>query len=243
MADKYEYSDKYKTPVFRGAFVRVFDGEPITNQDGSPVKNKNGQPVVQWGLTAIFPQGTDTKPLKAAMVEAARKAWGDQAATKLKHPKFRHPLRDGADMVNKDGDLYEGFEAGQVVVKIATKNRKPGIVDAGRTGKVRPIVGADGTTLVDKDNDLREVVPDNEVFSGCWFKATVHAMAYDRSDGFGISFKLENLQLVRQDERLGGGGAARAEDDFAEDAMPAPAATAPAPLGSGDDLDDILGAA
>lgn len=234
MADKYEYSDKFKTPVFRGAFVRVFDGEQMKKQDGSPETDRSGNPVIQWGLTAIFPAGTDIGPLKSAMVEAAKKAWGDKTAEKLKHPKFRNPLKDGAEQVDKDGKLYAGFEAGQTVAKLATKNRRPGIVDAGRTGKVRAITAEDGTTVVDKEHDLREVVADNAVFSGCWFRATFSAMAYDRTDGFGVSFKLENLQLVKPDERLGGGGASKAEDDFGDDVVKDDGT-------SGDDLTSLLG--
>lgn len=223
MADKYEYSEKHKTPIFRGAFVRIFDGEELKNNDGST--------TTQWGLTAIFPDGTDITPLKKAMAEAAKKAWGDQAAAKLKHPKFRNPLKDGSENVNKDGELYAGFEPGQTTCKIATKQRAPGIVDR----QVRKIKAEDGTTVTDKANDLCDVIEDNAVYSGCWFRATFSAMAYDRSDGFGVSFKLENLQLVKQDERLGGGGGgAKAEDDFADDVVKDDGTT-------GGDLEDLLG--
>jgi hypothetical protein len=225
MSDRYEYSEKYKTPVFRGAFVRVFDGEDIKDQNGQPTGK------TQWGLTAIFEKGEDTGPLKAAMVDAAKKCWGSKAAEKIKHPKFRNPLKDGGDQVDKDGNLYAGFEAGQTVCKIATKNQAPGIVDR----QVRRIADAEGKTLVDKANGLYEVIEDNAVFSGCHFKATYSAMAYDRPDGFGVSFKLENLQLVKQGERLGGGGASKAEDDFADDVVQDDGT-------SGDDLTNLLGA-
>jgi hypothetical protein len=217
MSDRYEYSEKYKTPVFRGAFVRVFDGEDIKDQNGQSTGK------TQWGLTAIFDQGTDIGALKAAMVEAAKKCWGSKAAEKIKHPKFRNPLKDGGAQVDKDGALYAGFEEGQTVCKLATKQQAPGVVDR----QVRRIADADGKTLVDRANGLYEVLEENASFSGCYFKATFTAMAYDRPDGFGVSFKLENLQLVKQGERLGGGGSATVQDDGT----------------SGDDLANLLGAA
>jgi hypothetical protein len=102
--------------------------------------------------------------------------------------------------------------------------------------QVRRIADADGKTLVDRANGLYEVLEENASFSGCYFKATFTAMAYDRPDGFGVSFKLENLQLVKQGERLGGGGSAKAEDDFAGDTVQDDGT-------SGDDLANLLGAA
>jgi hypothetical protein len=180
MADKYEYSEKVTTPVFRGAFVRFF--EPEVNEKGKKT----------WGVTAIFPPGTDISALKNAAMEAAKKAWGDKAPQTLKHPKFRSPFKDGGTMVNKAGELYAGFEAGQYVVKFSTSQQAPGFVDA----KVQPIIEP------------------GEAYSGAWFKATVNAMAYDRPDGMGISFKLNNVQKLKDDEKLGGGGRADPATEF-----------------------------
>lgn len=180
MADKYEYSEKVTTPVFRGAFVKFF--EPEINEKGKKT----------WGVTAIFPVGADISALKNAAMEAAKKCWGEKAPATLKHPKFRSPFKDGASMVNKAGELYAGFEAGQYVVKFSTSQQAPGVVDA----KVQPIIEP------------------GEAYSGAWFKATVNAMAYDRPDGMGISFKLNNVQKLRDDEKLGGGGRADPTTEF-----------------------------
>ncbi len=218
MADRYEYSDKARTPLFRGAFVRVIEPEDVKNQDGTTSK--------VWGLTAIWPKGTDMAPVKNAITQAAKKLWGDKAGTMLQHAKFKNPLKDGAAQVDREGNLYAGFEAGQTTAKLSTKLRRPGLVDR----QVRQIADADGKTLVDKDLDLYETVEANAIFSGCWFFATFSAQAYDRSDGFGVSLKLENLQLVKQDERLGGSGASRPEDDFGV-----------IDSGASDDLADLLG--
>ena len=197
MADKYEYSEKVTTPPFRGAFVRFF--EPEVNDKGKKT----------WGVTAIFPKGTDISVLKNAATEAAKKAWPTDFGTKFKHPKFRSPFKDGGTMVDKAGELYAGFEAGQFVVKITTSQQAPGVVDA----------------------NVQAIIEPGAAYSGAWYKATVNAMAYDRPDGFGISFKLNNVQKLKDDEKLGGGGRADPTTEFA--AATAPAGEAPA---NADDL-------
>jgi hypothetical protein len=178
--EKYEYSEKVTTSEFRGAFVKLF----------SPEVDDKGKKT--WGVTAIFAKGADMAPLKKAAMDAATKAWGDKAAEKLKHPKFRSPFKDGATLVDKEGNLYDGFAEGQVVVKLSTKQSQPGIVDA----NVQAIIEPEG------------------VKSGDFFRATINAMAYDRDDGMGVAFKLNNIQKVRDGERLGGGGRADPATEF-----------------------------
>lgn len=220
MADKgkFEYSDRLQVPLFRGAFVRLITPEDVENEDGTISKI--------YGLTAMFLPTDDIKPLKQAMAQAAKKLWGDKAATMVANPKFKNPFKTGRDMADREGNLYAGFEPDMVVVKLSSK-KKPGVVDR----KVRAILDEEGTTLVDEKNEVRQVVEANKIFSGCWFYATVSAQAYDTPKSFGVSFKLDNVQLVKPDERLGGGGAPPAKNDF----KPLPDA------GGGDDLEDLLG--
>lgn len=190
--ERYEYSDKHKSPTFVGAFVRIFEADD------------NGK----YGLTAITSK-EDATVFRKAMKEAADKCWPGKADSQIKHPKFRSPFRDGAEMVNRDGELYNGFAEGQVVVKLSSKD-KPGIVDR----MARAIKDKDGTTLTDKEAGTWEEIEDNKIYSGASYRATFVAQAYDREDGFGVSFKLENLQKVKDGDRLGGGGRAKAEDEF-----------------------------
>lgn len=150
-------------------------------------------------------------PIEIAIQEAAIKCWGNKWTTVMAGPKFRSPIKDGATQVSRDGEPYDGFKAGQTTFKLGTKQRKPGLVDR----QARPIIDALGTTLTDKAKGVHEMIPENATYSGCWFYATFFALAYDRGDGRGVSLKLENLQLVRQDERLGATALTSAEDDFA----------------------------
>jgi hypothetical protein len=201
---RYKYSDKVWTPTFRGSFAFIFKARETKNNDGSITK--------KFAITCAFPKGTDISALKKAAADAARKMWGDKAEAMLKNPKFRSPFRKGEDQVTREGQMYAGFEAGQDVIAM-TSTKQPGLVDA----QARYIMDDEGRTRVSAkgEPEVYEVVATNAAYSGCWFRATCQAQAYDRSDGFGVAFKLENLQLIRQDEKLGGGGRASADADFA----------------------------
>ncbi len=85
---------------------------------------------------------------------------------------------------------YNGYEEGMIVLRPTTLN-KPGIVNA------------KGENVTDE----------SEIYPGRWCVASLRAYAYDVSGNRGISFGLQNLQLLDHDEPLG--GRARAEDEFA----------------------------
>lgn len=201
MADKYEYTDKAMSPVFRTAFVRLFDNPQVDDKD----PNRK-----TWSVNAILKDPADKKPFQKLFNDAAKKMWGDKAGTMVKHKSFGNPFKDGGEMMDREGNLYAGFEEGQVCLKLNTSQGAPGVVDRSN----RKIVDKNGATVTDKESGAQEEIEANAVYSGCWMRATFTAQAYDRSDGFGISFKLENLQKIRDDEKLGGGGRAKAEDDF-----------------------------
>ncbi len=89
-----------------------------------------------------------------------------------------------------DGDTVEwdGF-AGNTFVR-ATSLYRPGIVDR-----------------------KRQPITDEEFFyPGCWARATVNAFAYTYMKKSGVSFGLQNLQFIRDDEPFT--GRTNAEDDF-----------------------------
>jgi hypothetical protein len=183
--ERYEYSEKVITPKFRGAFVRFFEPEIQTDQ-------VTGKTKKVWGCTAIFDKGADIGALKNAAMEAAKKCWGDKAATTLKHPKFRSPFKDGGTNVNKAGELYAGFEEGQTTIKMTTSQQAPDVINGGKEA----------------------IIDEKECYSGAYYRASIVAMAYDRGDGMGISFKLNNVQKLSDGERLGGGSRAEAADEF-----------------------------
>jgi len=111
--------------------------------------------------------------------------------------KLRNPFRDASE---KD---YNGYEEGVIYISPWSK-QKPGIVD-GR---------------------LQDVLAQDDVFPGQLVRATIRPFAYDNSGNRGVSFGLQNVQIVKKDmPRLDGKKAANkdfeaVDDDAGEDADP-----------------------
>jgi hypothetical protein len=107
----------------------------------------------------------------------------------LHKKQLRWPFRDGAE---REG---QGYGSGTTFINVSSK-QQPGVVDryAGPNGKPRPIT------------DLSELYP------GCFVHATVRPFSYDTNGSKGVSFALNNLQKLRDGERID--GRLRAEDEF-----------------------------
>lgn len=148
-------------------------------------KTPNGQDRYQ--LTALFEPGENLDALKKLAKEALEAKWGTD---KSKHPKgLRSPFRKQSE---KAGD-YEGFldDDDAVFINMATI-QQPGIVDA----------------------NLKDIIDPKQFYSGCYARAEVNAYAYDKSGNKGVAFGLNNIQKLRDGERLGGGGRAKASSVF-----------------------------
>ena len=76
----------------------------------------------------------------------------------------------------------------------ATSNQKPGIVD----------------------KDLNEILDPDEVYSGCWGRVSLNFYPFDVSGNRGVGVGLNNVQKLKDGERLGGARAS-AESDFGDD--------------------------
>ena len=98
---------------------------------------------------------------------------------------LRTPLRDG-DTERPDDEAYRGCW-----FLTARSTTKPGIVD----------------------RNLNEVIDPAEVYSGRWARVSMTAFAYNNNGNRGIGMGLLNVQLLDDDEPLGG-GRSRPQDDF-----------------------------
>lgn len=198
MAEAVPYT---QTPKFRAAFAWIF--RPKVNR-----KSPDKKP--RYTLLMMFPKGTDLSALKAAAQAAADKEWGANAATKVKHPKFKSPFKDQAQLVDSDGNPYAGVMDGGVAIE-AWSYSAPGVAGP----KIDPATGK-----------VEVLTTDADFYSGAWARAKVRPYAWTNPEGgFGISFELGNVQKLADDDRLGGGRAA-VEDDFeAVDLPDAKAAT------------------
>lgn len=86
---------------------------------------------------------------------------------------FKRAIRDGEEKAD-----LEGYGPGKVFANLTSK-LKPGVVDA-------------------NGNDMN---PD-DIYPGCYLRATVSAYAYDMNGGKGIALGLQNIRFVRDGERL-----------------------------------------
>jgi hypothetical protein len=146
----------------------------------------------KYSVTMLFPKDTDLSALEEAYDAAVAKGMEDK--WKGKKPKnLRNPFRDGDEDENYcDKDGYPGH----IFVRASTKT-KPGVI----------------ATDVDPSTGKRRVIDDpQEVYAGCYARATVVAYPYDVAGNKGIAFGLQNLQKLEDGESFS--GAKSAEDDF-----------------------------
>lgn len=134
----------------------------------------------------VFPKGTDLSVLNDAVEKCAVDKWG--ADYKKKH-KVKKPF------LKVEDNPKIGLDPAEFEVFIRTNSKdKPQIVDA---------------KMVSVGEDKAE-----QVYSGRWMRFSVRPYTYDHpTGGKGVSLGLQNVQLLRDDESLGG-MRSKAEDDF-----------------------------
>jgi hypothetical protein len=134
----------------------------------------------KYEVTMLFPKGCDLSVLKKAALEVMTEKFGSDQA---KWPKNVHvPFRDQGEKAAADGEPSNGYEKGAIFVA-ARSDRKPGIVDANR----QPII--DPSTF----------------YSGCYARAQIHAYWFDAEKKKGVTFGLDNIQMVKEGEPFGAG--------------------------------------
>ena len=143
----------------------------------------------KYSICLLIPKSDKTglAKLTKAMDEAVQEGVKSKWGGKM--PKNLHlPLRDGDEERADEAPEYE-----DMMFLNANSNSKPGIVD----------------------KDLNEILDPDEVYSGCWGRAAINFFPYDSNGNRGVGVALDNIQKLRDGERL---GAARkkAEDDFSD---------------------------
>lgn len=122
-------------------------------------------------------------------------------ADRAKWPaNLKLPFRDQGEK------QHEGYVAGCKMV-VPTAKQKP------------QVTGPTNKPLTDQ----------SQLYAGCYVRASVRAFTYETGGNKGVSFGLQNLQVLRDGERLGGGAPAEAEFE----PVAAPAAAAGGTVGAG----------
>ena len=199
---------KVLTPVFRASFANVFEARKAPGADKA-----------KYSLTALYTDDPEVLPgcatveqMKKLAVEVALEKFGNTDKTKaaIKAGKIRMPF-----LTPDEGKYPDEFV---LEMRYNCDERfPPQVVDR--------IKGADGKPIPLTDKD--------EFYSGCWAIASVRAFAYDTAGNKGVTFALNNVMKIRDDERLD--NRSSAAQDFADFAKAAPDATQ-----DEDDLADAL---
>lgn len=192
---------KVITPIARLSYP--FLGKPQQpSQPGKPAK---------YSCSLIFAPGTDLSALRRALEAAIEAKWPG----KTKDPKFmaglHKPLRDAPDDV-----LAKGYPEGSTFINVRSNN-PPGLV--------YPWPAEPGSKVP-------MVVPPEKVeetfYPGCYVIASISAYGFEAEGKKGPTFGLNNLQWIKDGDRLD--NRKKATEEFVADMAAAPA-----------DLSDLLG--
>ena len=151
----------------------------------------NPSGALKFSCSLLIPKADveGVKILRAAIEKA--KAIGKEKIWKGKVPRFRYdPLRDGDEEL-ASGDKTDKVYKGMYFLN-SSSNDAPGVV------------GPDAKPLMDH----------KAIFAGCWVRADINPFPYDNSGNKGVGWGLNNVMLVKEDERLD--GRQNAEDAFAD---------------------------
>lgn len=145
--------------------------------------NPQADPKFSTGI--LIPPTSDISVLKKAAEDVAREKWGDRLPSKLRSPFLR-----AGDVEGNKGKTYPDELDDWILIR-CNSTYGPDVIDA--TG-----------LRVDEERDI---------YSGRWARLSVRGFAYDNNGNRGVSFGLQNVQLLDHDSPLGG-GRAKAEDEF-----------------------------
>ena len=145
--------------------------------------NPQAEPKFSTGL--LIPATSDIAILKQKAEAAAREKWGDKI-----QPKLRAPFLLAGEIEGAKGKTYPDAFDNWILIR-CNSTYGPDVID-----------GAG-----------HKVDEEREIYSGRWARLSVRAFAYDYSGNRGVSFGLQNVQLLEHDTPLGG-SRARAEDEF-----------------------------
>lgn len=129
---------------------------------------------------------------KATMrkIRAAQQAALEAGKTSRFNGSIPKNWKDTVHDGDEDADLERNPEMeGHYYLTVSSKT-KPGIVD----------------------RDVQPILDSNEVYSGCYARASINAFAFNTQGNKGVSFGLNHVQKLADGDFLG--GRSKAEDDF-----------------------------
>jgi len=145
-------------------------------------ENKSGE--LRYSVSLLIPKDhPQVDDLNAAIDAEGENKFGKKWASMRKK---NDPLHDADEDGKADDDpVYEGM----LYINTSSK-RKPQVVDR----QVQPILD------------------DSEIWSGCYANVSITVFPFDVPENKGVSFGLNNVQKVKEGERLG--GVPNADEEF-----------------------------
>ena len=150
-----------------------------------PVAVEEGQDP-KYSVCLLIPKSDKETLRKIKTAVDAAKAQGASLWNGKVPANLKTPLRDG-DEERPDQPEYDGM-----YFINASSKQKPGIVDRG----------------------LNAILDSDEVYSGCYGRASVNFYPFNKAGNRGVACGLNNIQKLEDGDYLG--GRSRAEDDFGD---------------------------
>lgn len=182
---------RFQTPVFRASFPHLFKAQAPMEGSGEP----------KYSVSAVWTPADFTDREKQ-LWQKLMKAIDDECKSRfkkgLKELKALNAEGGNYKLVPRDGKAkadLEGYGEGTVFASLTTKMR-PGVIDR------------------DKNKIAPEEGNDDEIYAGCFCRATVTVYSYDNK-GKGVALGLMNVQKVKDGDRLD--SRTDAAEDFEDD--------------------------
>lgn len=149
----------------------------------------------KFTATFLFPEGADLTLLKQKAADKAKEKWPDAGTPS--GPSLKSPFRDQADK-----QKFDGYVAGRTFITATAENRVP-------------LMMPNGAPITDE----------SKLYAGCWVLGLIRPFFYDQKVNKGVSFGLQGVIFIADDQNLGGGGvdtqAAVAGLEISQDVNPA----------------------
>ena len=174
-------SPKVTTPRFRASFPAIISPSQMKDEKGVPTS------PLRYSVVMLFDSAAQATPEFKAMQELAHQAAVFEFGPdyKKKVPNFKSPFHDGNQ---KDTEKYPNYK------------------DMVHATAVRyPVIGPPGVITGSKERvDLASEKAGELIYAGRYMRATVSALAYDKAGNKGVSFYLQNIQLLSGGEPFNG---------------------------------------
>ena len=121
----------------------------------------------------------------APLMQAAQKTAFEEWGEKSKKMTLHNPFRD------QGMKQLAGYVKGAPFITVSTK-QKPGVVGP----------------------DMKPIMDPEEIYAGCWVLATIRPFSFDATAKKGVSFGLQNILKIADDEPFSGGPPP--EDEFGD---------------------------